>query len=413
MKLIKIKYDKENNNIDKKNFFLKIKSLWNNNFILILLIINFIVNNFLLIENKKNSILIKEILDFKNSLKVKNISIENYYPNGDKEMIGLYYPVINFDSIKANLKNFGIIRSFSDLINQLEIKLIYLEKEINITKIISFYTSRKFFLKQKNITYSENKLKELHDIINWIIIHKSNQLKGIASDKYLACKYVKFKLGKNLCKQRIAVYNEFEELNYTIVSKYGDIALKISNSCWKTIFISHNATIEIFKDKIKKLKRYLQTEHGLLDRQFFHLYSRKRIIVEKQFIPRTDLYEFKFFIVNNAIKFIYLLYHFNKKFHIFIYDTNFNFLYKEKSNKSNPLNITSLFKKKVLNKLKDYAIKLSEDFPNFIRVDLYFFHDKIYFSELTFASYNGFPMLRDQKFVKDALANFSRIDDYY
>ena len=129
-------------------------------------------------------------------------------------MIGLHYPEINFDKIKESLQNYNIIASLIDLISQLEIKLIYLEKEINITKLISFYTSRKYFLKDRNTSYYEQNLKELHDIVNWIIIHKSNQLKGIASDKYLSCKYVKLKLGKNLCSQRIAVYNRFEELNY-------------------------------------------------------------------------------------------------------------------------------------------------------------------------------------------------------
>ena len=89
----------------------------------------------------------------------------------------------------------------------MEVKLIYLEKEINVTKLSSCYAARKIFLKENEIQYDQKNLTELHDIINWIIIHKSNQFKGIALDKYLACKYVKLKLGKNLCEQRIAVYN--------------------------------------------------------------------------------------------------------------------------------------------------------------------------------------------------------------
>ena len=101
-------------------------------------------------------------------------------------MIGLYYPDLNYDKIKEKLNNFNIIEALVDLVNQLEIKLIYLEKEINITKIISFYTSRKYYLNEHKIEYDEQNITQLHEIVNWIIIHQSNQLKGIASDKYLA-----------------------------------------------------------------------------------------------------------------------------------------------------------------------------------------------------------------------------------
>ena len=100
----------------------------------------------------------------------------------------------------------------------------------------------------------------------------------------MACKYVEIKLGKNLCEQRIAVYNTIEELNYKTLSQYGNIALKISNSCWKTVFIYKNDTLDIFKSKMDIFKRLFEADHGLLEAQFFHLYAKKRIIIEKQFI---------------------------------------------------------------------------------------------------------------------------------
>ena len=413
MKLIKINNDSFKNNEKYINIcFQKIKSFLNDYNILILIVLNIIIC-YLLIENKRKSEIIKEILDFKNTFNYNTNSFKNNFPNNDKDMIGLYYPDINFDKIKENLQNFNIIASLIDLINQLEIKLIYLEKEINLTKLISFYTSRKFFLKERNVTYNEYSLKELHDIVNWIIIHKSNQLKGIASDKYIACKYVELKLGKNLCQQRIAVYNRFEDLNYNELSKFGNIALKISNSCWKKIFLFSNTTKEIFLKKMAQFKKLLETEHGLIESQFFHLYAKKRIVVEKQFIPLKDLFEFKYFIINHNIKFILIRSYINNKLIKFFYDNDFNFLYKKGNTTVNFLNITSIFKKNDLATMRNYAIKLSEDFPNFIRVDLYFFHGKIYFSELTFANDNGLPLYKDVKFMKDAAINFSLVDDYY
>ena len=66
---------------------------------------------------------------------------------------------------------------------QLEVKLIYLEKEINVTKLYSFYTARTLYLSKKGIDYDDSNIKELHHIVSWLVIHRSTQLKGIASDK--------------------------------------------------------------------------------------------------------------------------------------------------------------------------------------------------------------------------------------
>ena len=374
----------------------------------IILIINIIINIYLLKENRKNTNLINKILDFNSG------GFKNNYPDDDKEMIGLYYPEINYDEIKNKLKNYNIIHSLVNFINQIEIKLIYLEKEINVVKQFSFYTSRKLFLKGNNIIYNEDNITESHEVVNWITIHKSNQLKGIASDKYLSCKYVKLKLGKNLCQQRIAVYNKLEELNYEELSKFGDIVLKISNSCGKATLLSHTMGKNKYQEKLNNFKKiYLKAEHGLDQAQFFHLYTKKRIIVEKQFIPKDDLYEFKFFILNKYIKFFYIKFYVLKKLNVLFYDDNYKFLYKDDKFKIAPFNLTSFFNKNTLDKLKEYAIKLSEDFPNFIRVDLYLFHNEIFFSELTFASFSGLYMNRDDKFIHDCMKNFSRVDNYY
>ena len=410
MKIVKIETDKFYITHNKEKFWKKIRRNLHLNISQIILILNVIINIYLLAENKKNSKLIKKILDFNDN------NFKNNYPDDDKEMIGLYYPEINFDEIKNKLKNLKIIRSLVDFINQIEIKLIYLEKEINLTKKFSFYNIRKSLLEKINVTYNDDNITEVHELVNWIIIYKSNQLKGIASDKYLACKYVKLKLGKNLCPQRIAVYNSLKELSFEELSKYGNIVLKISNSCWKSFKISNITKKEQYEEKLNKFKKlYLSLDHGLKTVQFFHLYAKKRIIVEKQFASLNDLYEFKFFIINNKIKFIYLIVKFKGRSQQLFYDINFNFIFKEKKYKINPLNLTSLFKNTTLQRLKEYAIKLSEDFPNFIRVDLFAYHDKIYFSELTFASCNGQYLVRDEKFMRDSMKNFTRVeeDDYY
>ena len=138
MKLVKIQHESNLINIKngKKKFCEKINLiLINYSIIFILFIINEIIIIYLLIEFKKLSTIIKEILDINNDFDFKNkknYNIQNEFPINDKEMIGLYYPEINFDKIRKKLQNFNIVESLNDLINQIEIKLIFLEKEINI-----------------------------------------------------------------------------------------------------------------------------------------------------------------------------------------------------------------------------------------------------------------------------------------
>lgn len=374
-------------------------------------------------QNKKISSLIKNqqlLLDFKSYLVQNGIVKENKFIEGDfkdnynnstflendKDMIGLKYPIILYDQLKIGLIQNNLTFTLIEFLRQLEIKLFYLEKEINVTKLNSFYNIRTLYLKEKNVKYDDSNINELHNIISWLVIHKSTQLKGIASDKYLACKYVKLKLGINLCEHRIGVYNNVNEINFQDLIKIGNIVLKISNGCHDLVYIYKDRKNDINEIK-SKVTYFFNREYNLIIPEFFHFYSPKRIIVEKIFIPFSDLYEFKFFIINRNIYFIMLLLSLKNESCEIYYDKNFEILMFKKKYK---FDIFSIFEKKLLSKLSDYAYKLSEDFPNFIRVDLYIYHNKIYLSELTFDSFSGIPFNKNEKFVREAGKNWKRID---
>lgn len=368
------------------------------------------LNDIIHITNNKNffsktelkNVIQKEIFN-----KNKNYNnLNKSFSKIDKDMIGLEYPEIFFEKLRNGLKEDNQINTLIDFFDQLETKLIYLEKEINVTKLNTFFHIRTSYLKQKNVKYDESKINELHNIINWLTIHKSTQLKGIASDKYLACKYSQLKLEKNLCSHRIGVYDKVEDIIFEELIKQKDIVLKISNGCHDLVYIFNNTKIDI--EKIKKdITYYFNREYGFIIPEFFHLYSKKRILVEKIFIPFSDLYEFKFFIINNNISFILFDCFLKKKLNRMYFNSKFEYLYSKNNIR---FDILAKFKQATLSQLKEYAIKLSEDFKNFIRVDLYVFHDEIYLSELTFDSNSGIPMIADKQFIIDAGKNWKRID---
>ena len=101
-----------------------------------------------------------------------------------------------------------------------------------------------------------------------------------------------------------------------------------------------------------------------------------------------------------------LSYFTGKKFNMIIFDKNFN-LIKQKESGNFSINI---FKREILDEIKLIAIKLSNDFPNFVRVDLYIFHNKIYLSELTFDSQQGIPIFTNMQSFNDEIIKWKRIE---
>ena len=372
-------------------------------------------------ENEKQISVLKDKLlnlelEFKEKTEFKNISNSllvndkseqnNIILNYDEDMVGLEYPEINFEDIKLELINGKLLHSLYKFFQQLQCKLIYLEKEINVTRLFSYYTSRTLYLEKKKIKYDDSNIAQFYQMISWLVIHKSTQLKGIASDKYLACKYAEMKLGENLCPHRIDVYDTIEEIDFEKLIKIGNVVLKVSNGCRDNIFIRNNSPNDIEKIK-QELKFHFNRDYSLLYPEFFHLYAKKRIVLERIFEPISDLFEFKYSFINREIKLISVRAFVNNDLLFFHYNPDYT---PTKDKRVKGFDILQ-FDKEILGKLRNYAIKLSEDFPNFIRVDLYVFQNKIYLSELTFDHMNGVPdnTFEKNSAIREAVKNWKRI----
>ena len=399
-------------------------------FVVVFFILNAIIDCYLIIENHQNKNKIDVLMKLynkisennqenksntnRNELKNQDLtykknanSILNESLKIDRDMIGLVYPEIKFQELQKDLENNEIIPLIQKFLYQLETKLIYLEKEINVTKLVSFYHARKLYLDRNHVYYNDGDVRQIHEIISWTVIHKSTQLKGIASDKYLVCKYTESKLGENLCGQRLISYDSVEEMNFKKIKEFGSVVIKISNGCGDKIFIYENQKIDIESTK-ELIQKNFERDYGIDNGEFFHLYSKKRIIIEKMFYPLKDLFEFKFYVVNNKVKLIYLTFLDNNQTRFAYYHPNYKFYRKKKER--NAFFDLSQFDRELLDKLKYYAIKLSDDFPNFIRVDLYLFHNQIYLSELTFDSHNGRPFIFYLHNVKQAGRDWKKVD---
>ena len=125
--------------------------------------------------------------------------------------------------------------------------------------------------------------------MSWLVIHKSTQIIRIASDIYLGCKYARMKIGKNLCEQRIDIFDNVEEIDFTKLKKIGNVILKISNGCNDSVLIT-NTTKESIEQIKEKITSYYNMDFSLIVPDFFHSYYKKRIVLEKLFSPIEDLF---------------------------------------------------------------------------------------------------------------------------
>ena len=411
----KIQINNFNNSNGLRNIYSPVYNYLYNKSFSIFLIINSFFTLYLFFQNNRINSSLNELLITQSKLKNDveffkkriNMNTVNKDAKIDFDMIGLKYPDILYDKIKDDFQNGKIFTSFYDFLTQLEEKLLYLEKEINVTKLNAFYTARTLYLQKNNVPYDDSQIIQYHNIISWLVIHKSTQLKGIASDKYLACKYVKMKTGQNLCPQRIGVYNNVEEIDFENLTKTGDLILKISNGCHDSVYIEKNNSKDYSQELKKNVTYFFNRDYTLIVPEFFHSYSKKRIILEKVFSPKEELYEFKILIFNNEIKMIYLLSNINKKSMTYYFDQYFEPI--EDGNHQS-FNLLNIFDKNILDRMKTLALELSEDFPNFIRVDLYIFQNNIYLSEMTFDSHEGKPYFTNIKYFHDGLKNWKRVD---
>ena len=126
-------------------------------------------------------------------------------------------------------------------------------------------------MKYKNTDYNDPDIREFHIIMSWLVIHKSTQIiriaKRIASDIYLGCKYAKMKIGKNLCEQRIGIFDNVEEIDFTKLKKIGNVILKISNGCNDSVLIT-NTTKESIEQIKEKITSYYNMDFSLLEKLF-------------------------------------------------------------------------------------------------------------------------------------------------
>lgn len=275
-----------------------------------------------------------------------------------------------------------------------EMKLKFVEDKSFIERQYKRKTGKKLNL-DKPVTYNEK--------LQWLKLYYKNPVMNTCVDKYAVRNYVLEKVGDpKILIPLIGVYDNIDEVDF--MNLPNEFIMKLTNGS-SFNYICHNKTDKEIKKIKARFKKWIKLNYYALGREWAYKDVKNRIICEELLEPSSgeSPEDYRFFC-------------FNGKVEVITVDTDsvingvktsnyYRNLYTRDWNRIDATieypNITThdLPKPQKLNEMINIAEKLSEDFPS-VRVDFYYFDEKIYFGELTFYHASGYQEIRPYEFAK-------------
>lgn len=237
--------------------------------------------------------------------------------------------------------------------------------------------------------------RTLADKVSWISLHGLSELEARCTDKWAVRDYV---AGKGLGEILIPVCAE-------AVSRSADIdfdklpekfVLKATHGCGMNLICTDKSSLDIPAAR-RKMDRWLKTTYGTFSPEPHYRNIPHRVYAEECIADPAELMDYKIHCINGEPAFILVCGGRDVKAQISagvtmdIFDLDWNWLDAVQWYKKHGPGNGSVPRPDNLEELLRVARILSKDF-DFVRVDLYSVHGKVYFGELTFTPANGvFP----------------------
>lgn len=230
--------------------------------------------------------------------------------------------------------------------------------------------------------------KTFNEKLQWLKLYDRKPEYTDLVDKYKVRDYIAKTIGSEYLVPLLGVYNSFEEINFDKLPN--QFVLK-PNHTSGDIFICRDKSKIIYNELNKKVNKWLKRDYYLLSREWCYKNIKPRIICEK--LLKTEVgripIDYKFHCFKGVADNVMLcteretgkpkFYFFDKKWYLLRYNI---------AGVAAPENFT-LPKPKKIDEMFKIAEILSKDKP-FVRVDLFYEFEKIYFSELTLYPQSGF-----------------------
>ncbi|MDD3048723.1 MAG: ATP-grasp fold amidoligase family protein [Bacilli bacterium] len=246
----------------------------------------------------------------------------------------------------------------------------------------------KYYKKMKNIDCNLDNPTTFNEFLQKRKLDKNNRLYILCADKYKVREYVEKKIGGQYL---IPIYFALKKVKKQDIDNLPNaFVLKTANGSGTNIIVRDKSK-ENINDIVKKINYFSKIQFGYIWFEEFYNKIKPLIIAEElQLDKKGDIpYDYKFHCFNGK-----------KGGKIFIavdinrFSNHTRNIYDENWNKLNisygfPMSDENVQKPKKLKEMLEVAKKLSDDF-DYVRIDLYFLENKIYFGEMTFIPEAGY-----------------------
>ncbi|GHH99565.1 ATP-grasp fold amidoligase family protein [Neobacillus kokaensis] len=225
--------------------------------------------------------------------------------------------------------------------------------------------------------------KTFSEKIQWVKYHGKLERFSKYVDKYEVRQYVKEKIGEQYLIPLISVFDNVDQIDWNMLPE--SFAMKANHASGWNIIVEDKTMVNQESAK-NKMRKWLQSSYYKLFSEANYRNIKPRVVIEELIKdPSGDLKDYKFFCFHGEPKFIQVDGDRFTEHKRDLFDLDWNKLplkLKFTNFKQSPL------KPAALNEMIQLARQLSEGLP-FVRVDLYYTNDRIYFGELTFTPGNG------------------------
>lgn len=242
--------------------------------------------------------------------------------------------------------------------------------------------------------------KTFNEKIQWLKLNYHNDVLHTCVDKFEVRNYVGDRIKDNILIKNYGIYDKFEDIDF---GKLPDkFILKLTNGSSFNYICKNKNQKEIRKMK-RRFKKWLNIDYYLYGREWAYKGVKNRIVCEELLEPSSGNppEDYRFFCFNGKVEAISVDYdsvingvkNSNYKRNIYNRECEKINAQIEYPNKEG----VTLEKTDGINKMIEYAEILSKDFPH-VRVDFYYFDNKIYFGELTFYHSSGYQTFKPKEF---------------
>jgi hypothetical protein len=228
--------------------------------------------------------------------------------------------------------------------------------------------------------------------IQWLKLNWRYDTLTQCADKYEVREFVEERNGSELLKELYGVYEKPEDIDIDRLP--GAFVLKVNHGCKQNIFCKKKSEID-WNHSVRLLKKYLKKNRYCYSKQWAYKNIVPRIICE-EYLTKNDetLYEYGFYCYDGVPRLVEINEYQAELHTVNMFDLDLNLLENKYGFPPLP---EPFIRPPQFGRMLEYSTILSKGFP-FVRVDLLYVNNRIYFGEMTFYPLSGLLKLSPESF---------------